>query len=73
MEHLQRLHGSATKLMVMRVVPDRPMSGDSAAKAWQSYMKDIDFYSSTMHAEALEQREQQAKRKMMTRRTRTLD
>jgi hypothetical protein len=29
-EHLQRLHASATKLMIMSVIPERPKSADSA-------------------------------------------
>ena len=53
-EHLERLHGSATRLMIMRVVPDRPFSADSATKAFEAYIKDIDFFGSGLHVEAQE-------------------
>ena len=53
-EHLQRLHASATKLMIMKIVPDRPGSADSATREFERYKKDIDFFSSTIHSEAIE-------------------
>lgn len=43
-EHLQRMHASATKLMIMSVVPERPYSADSATRALKQYQKDIDYF-----------------------------
>jgi len=47
------MHASATKLMIMKVVPERPYSADSATKAYQAYIKDIDFFSGIIHSEAI--------------------
>ena len=52
-EHMKRMHASATKLMIMKVVPERPYSADSATKAYQAYIKEIDFFSSMIHTEAI--------------------
>ena len=51
-EHLQKMHASATKLMIMSVVPERPYSADSTARALKAYKKDIDYFASTIHDEA---------------------
>ena len=52
LEHLNNLHASAQKLMIMSVIPERPTSADSAKEAFQRYCKDIDFYESKIHGEA---------------------
>lgn len=57
-EHLARLHASATKMMIMRVTPDRPFSANSAQKAFAAYIRDIDFFGAQLHLEAQEFREQ---------------
>ena len=38
--------------MIMSVVPERPYSADSTARALKAYKKDIDFFASTIHGEA---------------------
>lgn len=43
-EHLQRMHASATKLMIMSVIPERPYSADSATRAAREYVKEIDYF-----------------------------
>ena len=40
--------------MIMKVVPDRPGSADSATRQFERYKKDIDFFSSPIHGEAIE-------------------
>ena len=52
-EHLQRLHQSATKLMIMSIIPERPKSVDSAEEARKTYLKEIDLSGSVMFAEVL--------------------
>ena len=48
------MHASATKLMIMSVIPERPYSADSATRALQQYQKEIDYYSTPMHDDAKE-------------------
>jgi hypothetical protein len=55
-EHLKRLHASATKLMIMSVIPERPASADSAERARRVYMKEIDYSASLMHQEVMRRR-----------------
>ena len=55
-EHLQKMHASATKLMIMSVIPERPYSADSHTRALRAYQKEIDFFKSTMHGEAKEKK-----------------
>ena len=64
-EHLQRMHASATKLMIMKVVPERPYSADSATKAFNAYVKDIDFHGSNIHGEARKRRDTLIAKKSM--------
>jgi hypothetical protein len=55
-EHLQRLHGSATKLMIMSVIPERPKSADSADRKRQEYYNEIDYTGSSMYVEVLKRK-----------------
>lgn len=59
------MHASATKLMVMKVVPERPYSADSATKAYQAFIKEIDFVNSFIHAEAMQRAVQLVRRKTL--------
>ena len=68
-EHLQRMHASATKLMIMKVVPERPYSADSATKAFQAYVRDIDFHGSMVHGEAKHRRATLVARKSIRQRS----
>lgn len=72
-EHLQRMHASATKLMIMSVVPERPLSADTATKALRAYQKEIDFYSSAIHGEALQRRQTMIKRRKALRDKKSID
>lgn len=65
-EHLLRMHASATKLMIMSVVPERPYSADSATKALKAYQKEIDYFASPLHGEALQRRRTMMQRKKTT-------
>jgi hypothetical protein len=53
-EHLQRMHASATKLMIMHIIPERPASQDTETKERNLYVAEIDYYKSHMHGEALQ-------------------
>ena len=68
-EHLQRMHASATKLMIMKVIPERPYSADSATKAFNAYVKDIDFHGSMVHGEARKRRSTIIARKSLRQRS----
>ena len=59
------MHASATKLMIMKVVPERPYSADSATKAFNAYVKDIDFHGSNIHGEARKRRDTLIAKKSM--------
>ena len=59
-EHLKRMHASATKLMIMSIVPERPISADSATRALREYQKDIDYFSTIMHDTAKELKQKMA-------------
>ena len=74
-EHLQRMHASATKLMIMSVIPERPISADSATRALRQYQKDIDYFSTTMHDEAKEKKKTRMQRlgSKETRRTLSIE
>ena len=52
-EHMQRLHQSATKLMIMSVIPERPKSVDSAEDARKAFLREIDYTGSVMYTEVL--------------------
>ena len=70
-EHLQKMHASATKLMIMSVIPERPYSADSTTRALWSYQKDIDYFKSTMHDEAKERSKNVRLRRQNTKQQRT--
>ena len=55
-EHLDRLHASATKLMIMSVVPARPKSADSADRKQKEYYQEIDYTGSSMYGEILKKK-----------------
>jgi len=70
------MHASATKLMIMSVIPERPYSADSATRALQQYQKEIDYYSTQMHDDAKEKKKQMRLRRMgskITRRTASIE
>jgi len=48
------MHASATKLMIMSIIPERPASADTATKAHNEYVMEIDYFRSTMHGEAIQ-------------------
>ena len=67
-EHLKRLHASATKLMIMSVIPERPYSADSATRALREYQREIDYFQSSMHADAIVRRNTLLKKKSLKNR-----
>ena len=70
---MKRMHNSHTKLMIMSVVPERPISADSATRALRAYQKDIDYFSSALHEKAKEQREKLKQRKLRSKRTTSIE
>ena len=70
-EHLQRMHASATKLMIMSVIPERPYSADTATRELKQYQRDIDYFQTTIHGEALERKETLKRKK--TKRTSSIE
>ena len=67
------MHASATKLMIMSVVPERPYSADSATRALREFQKDIDFHKSTLHGDAIKRRNTIRDRKQRTKRTASIE
>lgn len=49
--------------MIMSVIPERPYSADSATRAMKEYVKEIDYYQSFMHGEAIVRRNTLKERK----------
>ena len=65
---MKRMHASATKLMIMSVIPERPYSADSATRALREYQREIDYFQSPMHADAIVRRNTlKMKRSLKTR------
>ena len=50
------MHASATKLMIMSVIPERPYSADSATRALKMYQAEIDYVDGMLHDEANDRR-----------------
>ena len=69
------MHASATKLMIMSVIPERPVSADSATRALRQYQKDIDYFETSMHDEAKERKKTRLQRlgSKETRRTLSIE
>ena len=53
---MNRLHASATKLMIMSVIPERPKSADSADRLREEYYREIDYTGSTMYSDVLKRK-----------------
>lgn len=61
-EHMERLHASACRLMIMSVLPKRPGSADSATRKRIEYMQEIDWTRSHMYNDIMTKKY----RKMLT-------
>ena len=70
------MHASATKLMIMSVIPERPISADRATRALRQYQKEIDYHKTSMHEDARQRRKTmrlQRRGSKDTRRTFSID
>jgi hypothetical protein len=52
-EHLHRLHASATRLMIMSVIPERSGSADEAERKLQEQYNEIDYAQSAIYVKIM--------------------